>query len=202
MPNKCNCLVKKKTKKRVGRHPSQSIPNVKLSNYAMLISTFSSVWSEYDRASLFGGPDQGLPSPTPITSLVFFFFYQPLDALTFLHLHHDASFIPSLINYLQGRARCKQPYLQRWKQSEVNNEAGLPCFMCQSEIATWLKSQLGESQQRSLLSRDSSWNLSCCCSCQQDFALAKHPFTADSLHHVCCPLSRCLSLHRDHYKCN
>lgn len=94
--------------------------------------------------------------------------------------------------------RCKQPYLQRWKQSEVNNEAGLLCFMCHGEIATWLKSQLGERQWCSSLSLDSS-GMSYVVPLVSSLYLG--PFTANSLNHVWWPLSCCLSLYRDYKRC-
>lgn len=47
--------------------------------------------------------------------------------------------IPLPINYQQGQSDVRRPYLQPWKQLEVNNEAWLLCFMSCCKIATMIK---------------------------------------------------------------
>lgn len=88
--------------------------------------------------------------------------------------------------------RSERLYLQRWRQSEVNDGR---CFMGPGEVATWLKSQSGERQWRSPLSQDAR-------------PMSSHavplllagpgyrpcPFPADGLNPAWCPLSCSLSV--------
>lgn len=140
-------------------------------------------------------PNQGLRSPTQIIS----HWTLSLSSSSSLSIPLIHQLYPFSHKLSARPERCEQPYLQRGKRSEVNNEARLLCFMCHGEIATWLKSQLGETVVQPFVS-GLHWNVSHCSSCQS-FTLAKRPFTANSLNHVGCALSCCLSPYRDRYKC-
>lgn len=78
------------------------------------------------------GPNQGLRSPTQIIS----HWTLSLSSSSSLSIPLIHQLYPFSHKLSARPERCKQPYLQRGKRSEVNNEARLLCFMCHGEIAT------------------------------------------------------------------
>lgn len=101
----------------------------------------------------------------------------------------------SLSHKLSARPQqCKRPCLQRWKPSKVNDKAWLLCFMCHSEIATWLKPRSGERQWGSAVSHDSCGISSCIVP-----PVSRPLPLVNGLNHVRCPLSCRLSPYRVHY---
>lgn len=143
-------------------------------------------------------PIQGLRSPSRIISPGHF---PATGRARFLHLHHSRFQLYPFSHQLSARPeRCKEPYLQLWKQSEVNNEARLLCFMCHGEIATWLKSQLGERQSCSHLSQDSTGTSYIVPLVSRPLPWLNVPLQPIALimSDAHCPA---VSLCRDHYKC-
>lgn len=116
--------------------------NVKLSNYNVaLIPTFGSFYRLYNyRASAHSiisrsGWSNGVCLVTTIT----FYLFTSQSSFPAKSSIVNTSSIPAPINYLQGQSHARRPYLQPWKQLEVNNEAWLLCFMGHGEIASMIK---------------------------------------------------------------
>lgn len=146
--------------------------------------------------------EPALHSPTRIISPV----YLPATGRShFLHLHHSwfhwyTSFIPSLINHLQGRSDASSCIYSAESNRRLTMRTGCCADVPRRDYHLIKISVRWKTIVQPFVS-GLQWNVSGCSSCQQAFTLAEHHFTANCLYHVWCPLSCCLSLYRNHYKC-